>query len=75
MKIYRWYSDAICMGGVVAVHNGQVDGIKQRVFAYITKTFQDVQLICADDMDLRIWPIEEDMDYNKQCPGVVATSY
>jgi hypothetical protein len=75
MKIYRWYSEAICMGGVIAVCKGQEDGIKQRVVEYITQTFNDVQETCADELELCVWPIEEDMDYNKQCRGVVATSY
>jgi hypothetical protein len=63
------------MGGVIAVCNGQESSIKQRVIEYITKTFEDVRETCADDMELRVWSIEEDMDYNEQCCGVVATSY
>ena len=78
MKIYRWYAEAIHMGGVTAAPNGATeDDVISEINNYIINTFNDMKFAPQNIEDIRIsaWPIEEDDDYNEWYPTTLATHY
>ena len=78
MKLYRWYSEAICMGGVTAAPNEATkEDATAEVENYIVNTFDDMKFAPQNIEDLKIvvWPIEEDDDYNEWYPLTIATHY
>lgn len=78
MKLYRWYSEEICMGGVTASFGNETEeDVVAKVEGYIVNTFDDMKFAPQNIEDLRIsvWLVEEDDDYNECYPMTVATHY
>ena len=80
MKIYRWYSEKICMGGITGAPNDATrDDIINEVYNYIINTFNDMkfapQQYTVQELMISAWPIEEDDDYNDWYPSTIATNY
>ena len=80
MKIYRWYAETIGMGGLTAhAPNTSEQEIIETVYNYIIDSFDDMkfnpQQYTIEGLEICVWPIELDDDYNECYPNTVATSY
>ena len=78
MKIYRWYAEAINMGGITAAPDGATqEDMKAEIDNYIVNTFNDMKFApqYIDDLKISVWPIEEDDDFNDWYPTTIAISY
>ena len=80
MKIYRWYSEKLCMGGITAhITNTSIENIVNEIYNYIIDTFDDMkfapQYYTIDELMISVWPIEEDDDYNECYHNTIATNY
>ena len=80
MKLYRWYSEKLCMGGITAHPiNTTREVIIHEVYNYIVDTFDDMkfapQQYTVGGLMISVWPIESDDDYNECYPTTVATHY
>mgnify|MGYP003296945237 CR=1 FL=1 len=80
MKLFRWYSDKICMGGITGAPNDATkEDVMSEVYNYIINTFDDMkfapQYYTMDELMIDVWPIEEDDDYNECYPNTIATHY
>ena len=78
MKMYRWYSDTISMGGVTVAPSGATTAeIEEEVKNYILDTFDDMKFISKfkENPEISVWLIEEDDDFNECYPGTIATHY
>lgn len=77
MNIYRWYTEALCVSGVTCAETKelatkQVNDYLVEVFPWDADELYDNGYI---DLELQVWPIEEDDIYCKQYPMTIATSY
>ena len=78
MKIYRWYAEAINMSGITATPDGATkEDMKAEIDNYIVNTFNDMKFApqFIEDLQISVWPIEEDDDYNDWYPTTIATNY
>ena len=78
MKIYRWYAEAISMSGVTVAPDGATkEDMKSEIDNYIINTFNDMKFApqFIEDLQISVWPIEEDDDYNDWYPTTIATNY
>lgn len=78
MKIYRWYAEAIGMSGITAAPDGATqEDMKSEIDNYIVNTFNDMKFApqYIDDLQISVWPIEEDDDFNEWYPTTIATNY
>ena len=78
MKIYRWYAEAIGMSGItVAPNDATKEDMKAEIDNYIINTFNDMKFApqFIEDLQISVWPIEEDDDFNDWYPTTIATSY
>lgn len=80
MKIYRWYSEKLCMGGITAhTPNTSEEEIIREVYNYIVDTFDDMkfkpQQYTLIELEIVVWLIDMDDDYNECYPNTIATHY
>lgn len=80
MKLYRWYSEKICMGGItVAPNDATKEDVVSEIYNYIVNTFNDMkfapQQYTIDELMISAWNVEEDDDYNDWYPTTIATHY
>lgn len=80
MKLYRWHSEKLCMGGITAhTINTTREEIVHEVYNYIVNAFDDMkfapQQYTLAGLMISIWPIELDDDYNECYPNTIATHY
>ena len=78
MKIYRWYAEAIGMSGVtVAPNDATKEDMKAEIDNYIINTFNDMKFApqFIEDLQISVWHIEEDDDFNDWYPTTLAISY
>ena len=77
MNVYRWYSYALCIGGITCAKHTEI-AIDQ-AFGYLKDKFcwdeEELHNNGYEDIALRVWPITEDFDYSKDHPMTVATHY
>ena len=77
MNIYRWYSDALCIGGITCAKN--TDIAKEQALGYLKDKFpwddEELHDKGYEDIALDVWPMVEDDDYDAKHPMTVATSY
>lgn len=80
MKLFRWYSEKLCMGGITA-HLPYVceEDIVKEIYEYIINTFDDMkfapQQYTIAELEIVVWPIDTDDDYNECYPNTIATNY
>ena len=74
MILYRWYISKLGMSGVILARNDNEDEIKVEVENYVNDTFSDSNMTC-NTMDITLWKIENDDDYNECYPNTIATNY
>lgn len=77
MNIYRWYSEALHIGGVTGaksleIAREQALGYLEDIFPWDAKEIRDKGY---ENIELKVWPITEDCDYDTKHPMTVATSY
>ena len=70
-NIWRFFDNAHCVGGVVFAKS-ECDAI-DRTKEYLIGHFTDIT--SEESLDVCVWQIEYDDDYNKQFPYAIATSY
>ena len=80
MKLYRWYSEKLCMGGVTAqLPSVCEEDIIREVYNYIVDTFNDMkfapQQYTLAGLEICVWPIENDDDYNECYPTTIVAYY
>ena len=77
MNVYRWYSEALHIGGITCAKH--VDIAREQVFGYLKDVFpwdaEDLRDRGYEDVELLVWPITEDCDYDTKHPMTVATNY
>ena len=77
MNVYRWYSEALCIGGITCANCTNV--AKEQALCYLKDAFpwdnEELKEKGYDDIELLVWPITEDCDYDAKHPMTVATSY
>ena len=77
MNIYKWYTEALNIGGITCANceevaiNQAMDYIRD-VFPWNDERLRDQGY---NNIELQVWPITEDCDYDKKHPMTVATSY
>jgi hypothetical protein len=80
MKLFRWYSEKLHMGGITAhTTNTTREEVINEVYNYIIDAFDDMkfapQQYTLAGLMISIWPIELDDDYNECYPNTIATHY
>ena len=80
MKLFRWYSEKLHMGGITGAPNDATkEDVVSEVYNYIINTFDDMkfapQYYTVDELNFSVWPIEEDDDDNEWYPSTIATHY
>ncbi len=77
MNIYRWYSHALCIGGITYAKYAET--AREQALDYLQDLFpwdeEELHDKGYDDIELQVWPITEDCDYDKKHPMTVATHY
>ena len=77
MNVYRWYSHALCIGGITCAKH--IDTAKEQALSYLKDVFpwndEEIHNKGYKDIKLQVWPITEDCDYDTKHPMTVATSY
>ena len=77
MNVYKWYSDALCIGGITCARG--IETAKEQAFDYLKNVFPWDEDKLRDkgynDIKLDVWPITEDDDYDTKHPLTVATHY
>lgn len=72
--MYRWYISKLGMSGVIFARNDNENEIRVEVKNYVNDTFSDSNMTCGI-MDIALWKIENDDDYNECFPTTIATNY
>lgn len=70
-KIWRFFDNTHCISGIV-VAESKIEAM-DRTVKYLIGHFSDITH--EESLDVCVWEIEYDDDYNKKFPYVVATSY
>lgn len=77
MNVYRWYSKALSIGGITCAK--YTETAREQAFGYLKDVFpwdaEDLRDRGYEDVELLVWPITEDCDYDTKHPMTVATSY
>lgn len=77
MNIYRWYSDALCIGGITCARH--IADAEKQAFDYLKHKFpwneESIMERGYEDIRLDVWSITDDDDYDTEHPLTVATSY
>ena len=77
MNVYRWYSEALHIGGITCAKH--TDIAREQALGYLKDKFPWSEVDLRDggyeDIALDVWPITEDCDYDTKHPMTVATSY
>lgn len=77
MNVYKWYSDALHVGGITCAKYADV--AKEQAFGYLKNKFpwreEWLHERGYEDIALDVWPITDDDDYDTKHPLTVATHY
>ena len=77
MNIYRWYSEALHIGGITYAKHADI--AREQAFGYLKDIFpwddEEIRDKGYEDIKLLVWSITEDCDYDTKHPMTVATSY
>ena len=77
MNVYRWYTEALGMGGITCAQTKEVAA--QQAEDYLRDIFpwdnEELYYRGYEDIELQVWPITEDSDYDTKHPMTVATHY
>ena len=77
MNIYRWYSEALHIGGITCARTiesatKQAEGYLKDVFPWDAEELYEKGY---EDIALDVWPITDDDDYCTKHPMTIVTSY
>jgi hypothetical protein len=77
MNVYRWYSEALHIGGITCAKYADI--AKEQALDYLKDMFpwddEELHEKGYEDIELQVWPITEDCDYDTKHPMTVATHY
>lgn len=77
MNIYRWYSNALHIGGITCAKSTHIAA--EQALGYLKDVFpwdaEELYDKGYTHIELQVWPITEDCDYDTKHPMTVATHY
>ena len=77
MNVYRWYSEALHIGGITCAKTKEI--ATRQAEDYLKDIFpwdnEELRSRGYENVELQVWPITEDCDYDTRHPMTVATHY
>jgi hypothetical protein len=79
MKIYRWYAAKICTSGLtVQSPEASNEDVTNEIYNYIVDTFYETKFVpnyTKEELELIVWAIDTDDNYNDKYPNTIVTGY